>query len=170
MAVNPMDVYLSSLGEEYEKKTGKTISIGEECDITDVINFYGGTIEYADLYEDVFKLDSIIYRNSQGFRIVVDEKRSEQIKSSGIGSWNLFMLDLFYFVVATQNDKVDYEEDIIIHPRADYAEAALIYKEIIDSGKNNDEAKRIAITLKHPCPPVMRKQYVKRLETIRNEK
>jgi len=164
MAINPMDVYLNRLGD------GKSISTEEDFDISNVINTYGGVIEYADLYEDVFKLDSIIYKSNEGFRMVVDQNVSNQIKESGTGNWNLFVLDLFYFVLAAEGDKQNYATEQIIHPNPKYAEAALVYKDIVNNGKDSAEAKRIASVLKSPCPTIVRDQYVKKLEFIRGQK
>lgn len=148
--VNPMNIYINLLAEEFrknfEKKTGKTIGYGTDFDVTEVINFYGGEVEYADLYEEVYKLKGIILKISgeKDFKIIVDKKRSEKLKKRN-NDWNMELLKLFYHVIINDEKMKTMNDGDIIYPSVNYVKEALLYRELLDNNDfTNDQASRYA--------------------------
>ena len=173
MATNPMYIYLNNLGDDfkkyYENKTGRTIDDETNFDVNQVVSFYGGTIEYYDLYEEVFRLNSIVYIQNQSFRIVLDKNKSEKLKNSGIDNWNLFIMDLFYFVMISRDDYSKTLEERIVYPNSDYVEAALNYRQLLNNCNLDDEVKYMNRVKGYPGTLEVRKRFVKRYDRLKKE-
>lgn len=151
MCVNPRDIYVDKLAnafrEDFEQKTGKTIGTGVDFDMSEVISFYGGTIDYIDLY-DFYKVDSVICKYDKGFKIIVDKNKSEQLKKKEnekiqYGKWNLFIMHLFYHVIS-RCDKISTMNDgDIIYPSEKNIDGVLLLKKVFNETEDNKLEKRL---------------------------
>ncbi len=124
-----IEKFADSFRENFEKKTGKTIGKGANFNYEEIINFYGGKIEYADLggnstFNGLINNAYIqkINEDNYDFKMVIDKKTADKIKApddngkTKIGNWNLLLMTLFYHV-AMASDKFDNMEDgQIIYP------------------------------------------------------
>ena len=173
MATNPMGIYLNRLGEEfkvyYENKTGKKLDDETIINANEVVAFYGGTIEYEDLYEEIFRLNSIIYTKEESFRIVLDKNKSQELKNSSIENWNLFIMDLFYFVMISREEKNHSSGERIVYPNPDYVDAALKYKKLLNYGNLSDEVNYMNTVKGYSGTLEVRKRFVKRYDRLRKE-
>lgn len=133
--------YINELGENFRKnfedKTGKLIGTGKYFDMTEIINYYGGIIEYDDLYEEKYKLDSYICKVKEekyDFKIIIDKEKSKELKTLdengniSYGNWNLFIMKLFYYVIINNDIMHNMKDGEIIFPNANYVNIALNYK------------------------------------------
>ena len=133
--------YINELGESFRKnfedKTGKLIGTGKYFDMTEIINYYGGIIEYDDLYEEKYKLDSYICKikeDKYDFKIIIDKEKSEKLKTldekgnKTYGIWNLFIMKLFYYVIINNDIMHNMKDGEIIFPNANYVTIALKHK------------------------------------------
>ena len=123
--------------------------------MTEIINYYGGIIEYDDLYEEKYQLDSYICKTKEDkydFKIIIDKEKSEKLKTLdkngniSYGNWNLFIMKLFYYVIINNDTMHNMKDGEIIFPNANYVNIALQYKksqkEKIKTLKNNNNNAR----------------------------
>lgn len=142
--------YINRLAEDFrtnfENKTGKIIGTGAHFDMIEVINFYGGLIEYDNLYEEKYELRSIIYKidnnDNYDFKLVIDKGTSEKLKTKdkngnvSYGDWNLFLMKLLYFVINKNEKMENMKHGDIIYPDPDYVNEALLYKNLEEDNKS----------------------------------
>ena len=128
--------------ENFEKKTGKTIGTGKNFNYEEIINFYGGKIEYAELgenstYNNLWNKAYIqkINEHDFDFKMVIDRMTAANLKTpDNIGNWNLFLMTLFYHVIMV-SDKFDtMEEGQIVYPDEQTV------KKVLDSVRQNQDS------------------------------
>jgi len=108
------------LSKVFEEKTGKEIKYDGTFDMSEIIEFYGGIIEYSDICEKEYELKAYITKetgeNDIAFKIVVDKNISDDLKKYGYGRWNMFIMKYFYHVIEFA-DKLEYMNDgDVIYP------------------------------------------------------
>ncbi len=148
--INTRDYYINKLAESFrinfENKTSKEIGTGAYFDMTEVINYYGGIIEYNDLYEEKYQLDSYICKideNGFNFKIIIDNEKAKKLKTTNedgktcYGNWNLFIMKLFYEVIINNEKIINMENGEIIFPNPDYVNNAIKHKKEKKKDKNN---------------------------------
>lgn len=150
MSINKAkDHYIEKLAEtfrtNFEEKTGKKMGTGAYFDMTEVINHYGVIIEFDDLYEGKYKLDSYICKIEEDgfdFKIVIDNEKAKKLKTvdekgkTCYGNWNLFIMKLFYEVVINVEKINDMQDGEIIFPNPDYVKSAIEHKKFEIADKN----------------------------------
>lgn len=124
----------------FENKTGKKIGNGKHFDMTEVINFYGGIIEFANLHEDKYQLDSYICKieeNDFQFKIVIDNDKANHLKAnkSLYNEWNLFIMSLFGIIVIDYDKINNMKNGEIIYPNPEKVKNAIERMKLIKEKK-----------------------------------
>lgn len=136
----PLEDLAEKIRANFENKTGKEIGNGKHFDMTEVINFYGGIIEFANLYEDKYQLDSYIYKieeNDFHFKIVIDKDKANLLKGNKdlYNKWNLFIMSLFGRIVIDYDKINNMKNGEIIYPNPEKVKNAIESIKLLNSKK-----------------------------------
>lgn len=135
--------YIERLAENFRKKyieeTGRQIDMRSD-DMSDVIKFYGGKIEYDNIYNGLYKLKFYIQHTNERsyqFKIIIDKKlRDSLIVTDEVGNvsysrWNLYILELLYFAAENSEKIAISKEEEIIYPDPELVVDSLFYSSVI---------------------------------------
>lgn len=98
--VENTDNLVCYLRDYYEKETGKRLERIDVCNLTDFIEFYGGSIEYAELDGRIKSV--VVKENDNKFKIVLSNQLNFETNKK---NWNEDYLDII--AIATKRDNLD---------------------------------------------------------------